>query len=115
MELNGIIRVRGDSKMRIAITDNGRNNVDQFGKTVRFIVYEVEQGQMKGRIVVHVSARGGTDGLFFILKNERVDVVLCGKIDLQMKERLGEYGIKVVDGLEGRGTTILKAYLKGKI
>lgn len=101
--------------MRVAVTNNGRNIADQFGKTISFTIYEVIKNSSRGRTVINVSDSGGGDALLFILKNENVEVLLCGKITERIKEGLESYGIEVVDGLRGNVNAILKAYLMGKI
>ena len=101
--------------MRVAITNNGKNVAEQFGKAISFTVYEVAKGKTKGKIVINVSASGGSDALLFILKNEGVEVLLCGQISEQMKVDLENYGIEVVDGLRGNVNALLRAYLMGRI
>lgn len=99
--------------MRIAVTTNGKKVSEQFGKTVKFTIYEVLRGQMRGKLLIDVSAGGGQEALVYILKNEGVEVLLCGEIAPQIKEALERYGIQVISGLRGNSQALIKGYLRG--
>lgn len=101
--------------MRIAITNNGKNVAEKFDKAINFTVYEVDKGKAKGKSVINVSTSGGNEALIFILKNEGVNVLLCGAISERIKEALEGYGVEVVDGLRGNVNMLLRAYVLGKI
>lgn len=101
--------------MRVAITNAGKNVAEQFGKTVSFTIYEVTKSKPRGKMVINVSASGGGEALLYILKNEEVEVLLCGQIDEKTKVSLAKCGIEVKDGLRGNVNAVLRAYLMGKI
>lgn len=100
--------------MRIAITTDGKNIAKQVGSTIKFMIFEIFRGQTKGKLLIDVSACGGQDALTYILKNEGVEVLLCGGITEQLKMDLERYGIEVVAGLKGNINTVLKAYIRGR-
>lgn len=101
--------------MRIAVTTDGKNISPGMGKTLKFRIFEVLRGQSKGQLLVDVSACGGYEALTYILKNEGVDVLLCGDITEKMRTDLENYGIQVVAGLRGNIHGLLKAYVKGNL
>lgn len=101
--------------MRIAITTNGKNVSEQFGKAIKFTIFEVLRGQMKGKLLINVSAGGGQEALIYILKNEGVEVLLCQGISEKVKTELEKYGIKVISGLRGNIHSLIKAYIKGEL
>lgn len=101
--------------MRIAVTTDGNNVSSRLGKTLKFRIFEVLRGQSKGQVLVDVSACGGHEALTYILKNEGVDVLLCGEITEKMRADLEKYGIKVIPGLRGNIHALLKAYVKGHL
>lgn len=98
--------------MRIAVTTNGRNVSEEFGSTIKFTIFEVLRGQTKGKLLIDVSASGGQDALIYILKNEGVEVLLCGKISEQIKKELEKYGIRVMSGLRGNIQTHIRSYIR---
>lgn len=101
--------------MRIAITTNGNNVSEKFGKTIKFTIFEVLHGRTKGKLLINVSASGDQEALIYVLKNEGVEVLLCGEIAERLKKELEKYGIKVVVGLKGNIHAILKAYIRGNL
>ena len=99
--------------MRIAVTTNGKNVSEQFGKAIKFTIFEVLRGQMRGKLLIDVSAGGSQDALIYILKNEGVEVLLCGEISERVKMELEKIGIKVISGLKGNVHSLIRAYIKG--
>ena len=101
--------------MRIAVTTDGKRVSEQFGKTIKFTIFEVLRGQMRGKLLIDVSASGGQEALIYILKNEGVEVLLCGEISEKIKASLERYGIQVIPGLRGNIHALIRAYIKGSI
>lgn len=100
--------------MRIAITTRGKSVAEEFGRSISFTIYEVAEGKTRGRVVINVSDSGGGDALLFILRNERVEVLLCGRIEQGVRCSLEKNGIEVIEGLRGSVNRVLKAYLLGR-
>lgn len=101
--------------MRIAVTTDGKNVSSYFGKTIKFTIFEILKGRTKGKLLIDVSASGGHDALTYILKNEGVEVLLCGEITEKMKAELESQGVEVIAGLRGNISTVLRAYVRGHI
>ena len=99
--------------MRIAVTTDGKRVAEQFGKNIKFTIFEVLRGQMRGKLLIDVSASGGQEALVYILKNEGVEVLLCGEVSESIKESLERYGIEVICGLRGSVHSIIRAYIRG--
>lgn len=99
--------------MRIAVTTNGKKVSEQFGRTIKFTIFEVLRGQMRGKLLIDVSASGGQEALIYILKNEGVEVLLCGEISEKVREELTKYNIEVISGLKGNIHSLIRAYTKG--
>lgn len=98
--------------MRIAITTDGKNVSSHFGKTVKFTIFEILKGRTKGKLLIDVSASGGEGALVYVLKNERVEVLLCGEIAEKIRLELENQGIEVIAGLRGNINAVLRGYLR---
>lgn len=107
--------MKGGLLVRIAITTEGRNISQEIGKTIKFMIVEVVKGKVKGKFLIDVSACGGQDAVTYILKNEAVEVLLCGKITEQLKMDLKKHHIEVVADLKGNTNIVLKDYIRGYI
>lgn len=101
--------------MRIAVTSDGKNVSSQFGKTIKFTIFEILKGRTKGKLLIDVSASGGHDALTYILKNEGVEVLLCGEITEKMRVELENQGIEVISGLRGNISAVLRGYMRRQI
>ena len=102
----------GEMCMRIAVTSDGKNVSSHFGKTIKFVIFEIFKGKTRGRLLIDVSASGGHDALTYILKNESVEVLLCGEITEDMKVELENQGIEVISGLKGNISGVLRGYMR---
>ena len=98
--------------MRIAITSNGRNISCDFDKTIKIIVFEVLQGKIRGKFMIDVSEGNRYETLKYILKNEEVKIVLCGRITDKIKIDLERQDIKVVEGVRGNINNVVSGYMK---
>ena len=101
--------------VRIAVTTDGKNVSSYFGKTIKFTVFEILKGRTKGKLVIDVSASGDHDALTYILKNEDVEVLLCGEITEKMKVELECQGVEVIAGLRGNISSVLRVYMRERI
>lgn len=101
--------------MKVAVTTNGKNVAEQFGRSNNFMIYELAKGKIKRSVALSVSDSGGGKAIMVILRNEGVDALLCGNIQEHVKLCLEDDGIEVVDGLKGSITSLLKAYSMGNI
>ena len=101
--------------MRIAVTSDGKNVSSHFGKTIKFVIFEISRGKTKGKLLIDVSASGGHDALTYILKNEGVEVLLCGEITEKMRGELENQGIEVISGFRGNIGAVLRGYMRRQI
>lgn len=102
--------------MKIAIPYSADGTVFQhFGKTTAFKYYEVKED---GTIVPgEVAATDGIghEALAGLLKQNGVDVVICGGLGEGMKNALAEAGVKLVSGASGNADEAVKAFLSGAL
>lgn len=99
--------------MRIAVTTNGKKVSEQFGRIIKFTIFEVSQGKIREKLLVDISVSGGQEALVHILKNEGVKVLLCGEISEAVRGELVRYNIEVISGLKGNIRGLIRAYTKG--
>ncbi len=99
--------------MRIAVTYEGGNIFQHFGRTEQFKVYDIDNGN-----VVH-SEVVGTDGnghgaLAGILNGLQVDTLICGGIG-GAQAALADANIKLYGGVSGNADAAVEAFLAGKL
>ncbi len=100
--------------MRIAVTYEGGNIFQHFGRTEQFKVYDIDNGN-----VVH-SEVVGTDGnghgaLAEILNGLQVDTLICGGIGGGAQAALADANIKLYGGVSGNADAAVEAFLAGKL
>ncbi len=100
--------------MRIAVTYEGGNIFQHFGRTEQFKVYDIDNGN-----VVH-SEVVGTDGnghgaLAGILNGLQVDTLICGGIGGGAQAALADANIKLYGGVSGNADAAVEAFLAGKL
>lgn len=100
---------------KIAVTTDEKNNVFQhFGKSEAFTVYEIKGSELISK--KHISSNGsGHEELVTLLKEEGVNVLICGGIGMGAMEGLMEAGILVVPGATGDVDVAAAAYLDGAL
>lgn len=101
--------------MKIAVTVEGNKVSERCGKPIKFMIFEVLKGQLKGKLLVNVSTGGGQEALIYVLKNEGAEVLLCGEISEFVRTELQKYDIKVISGLRGNVHSLIRAYAKGAL
>lgn len=100
--------------MRIAVTYDNGNVFQHFGRTENFKLYEVEDGKVVSSEVM--SSNGvGHEALAWLLKDNTVDVLICGGMGQGAQDALAEAGIEVCAGAEGDTDAAVEAYLKGEL
>ncbi len=101
--------------MKIAVTYENGVVFQHFGKSRAFKYYETND---RGDIVaVEVKSTDGQGhgALAEILKENGVDVLICGGIGQGAQDALAEKGIEVYAGNAGPADGVLLAFLAGKI
>jgi FKBP-type peptidyl-prolyl cis-trans isomerase 2/predicted Fe-Mo cluster-binding NifX family protein len=100
--------------MKIATTYEDGKIFPHFGKSELFKVYEVEDNKVVSGEVVTSNGAGHSE-LAGMLKDEGVDVVICGGIGGPAQNALEEAGIELCAGAEGDTDEVVEAYLRGEL
>ena len=100
--------------MKIAVTYEDGNVFQHFGRTENFKVYEVEDGLVKSAEVMN-SNGVGHEALAWLLKDEAIDVLICGGMGQGAQDALAEAGIEVCAGAKGNTDEAVAAYLAGEL
>lgn len=98
--------------MKIAVTTEGNEIFQHFGKCKTFSVYSVENGKVRGMELLNAE-QNGHSALAGFLRGAGVDVVICGGIGDGAKNMLAQAGIQLVSGIEGDIDSAVTAYLAG--
>ena len=100
--------------MKIAITcDNGQIFQD-FGRTEKLKVYDVDKGEIRAAVVVDTDGQGH-GALAEFLRQKGVDALICGGIGGGARELLSQAGIKIYGGASGSCDEAANALLRGTL
>jgi len=110
-------------KMKIAVSASGNSldaNVDpRFGRCSYFIIVEVEDNEIKSHEVVNNQAteamRGAGIQAAQTVANKGAKVLITGNIGPNAFNVLSQTGIKVVTGVSGKVSAVVKKYLNGEL
>lgn len=100
--------------MNIAVTYENGSVFQHFGKTEQFKVYQVEDNTVITSRLVTTNGTGH-EALADFLKENEIEVVLCGGLGDGMQAALNLVGIEVVSGLQGDADAAVEAYLSGTL
>lgn len=102
--------------MKIAMpARNGQVN-EHFETTQEFAIIELENGKVKEtKILSNEGLQHNHGGIANMLKNEKIEVIICGGIGGHMIQALEKLGIKVVNGAAGPLASVAEAYAAGKL
>lgn len=100
--------------MRIAVTYEKEQVFPHFGKTDRFKIYEIDDGEVKLATVINTNG-SHYGALPDILRKIEVNVLICGKIGSGAKRALEEAGITLYCGASGRTDDVVQSLLEGKL
>lgn len=100
--------------MKIAVTHENGMIFQHFGHTEQFAIYEVEGGTVTKKTVVSTNGQGH-GALSRILKDMKVDVLICGGIGGGAQLALKEAGIKLYGGVSGSCDGAVKAFIEGRL
>ena len=109
--------------MKIAVSASGDSldaNVDpRFGRCPYFIILETEGNEIKGHKVINNQAteamRGAGIQAAQNVANKGAKVVITGNIGPNAFNALSQTGIKVVTGVSGKISEVVKKYLNGEL
>ncbi len=100
--------------MKIAITYEGGEVFQHFGRTENFKIYDIENGRV---VSSHVVGNDGMShgGLVNILIANKVDALICGGIGGGAKDILGSQGIKIYPGASGNADRCVERLIAGDL
>jgi predicted Fe-Mo cluster-binding NifX family protein len=100
--------------MKIAVTTQGNQIFQHFGKCPDFTVFNIENGKIQSKKIIDATQNGHA-ALTGFLKNAGVDVIICGGIGDGAKQMLSSAGIALVSGVEGNIDDAINAYISGNL
>lgn len=100
--------------MKIAVTYDGGRIFQHFGHTEQFKIYEVADGAIVCSSVVGTGG-SGHGALAGFLKDNGVEVLICGGIGGGAQAALAQAGIKLFGGVSGDADGAVRDYLSGKL
>lgn len=101
-------------KMKIAVTYEDGQIFQHFGHTEQFKVYDVEDGKVTGTVVVDTNG-SGHGALAGFLKDQQVEVLICGGIGGGARMALDEMGIRLYGGVSGDADEAVNALISGNL
>ena len=100
--------------MKIAVTYENGQEFQHFGHTEQFKVYDVADGKIVSAAVIG-SDGSGHEALAGLLRDRRIDVLICGGIGGGAQAALAEQGIELCAGASGDADAAVEAYLRGEL
>lgn len=100
--------------MKIAATYENGQIFQHFGRTEQFKVYEVENGQIIKAEVIGTNGNGH-GALAGFLKEQGVEVLICGGIGGGAKMAMAEAGVQLFAGAAGDADEQVKSFIAGTL
>lgn len=100
--------------MKIAVTYENGNVFQHFGHSEHFKIYDVTDGKIVGEQVVDTNG-SGHGALAGFLKDNGVNVLICGGIGGGAKMALAEAGIELYGGVSGEADSVVLDFLNKKL
>ena len=100
--------------MKIAVTYEGGLIFQHFGHTSHFKIYEIEQDKVASSQVIDTNGHGH-GALAGFLKEQGVNVLICGGIGGGAQIALAEAGIQLFGGVSGDADEAVEALLVGQL
>lgn len=100
--------------MIAAVTYENGNVFPHFGRTQAFKLYEIQNGKVLSSEVKSTDG-AGHEALALWLRNNHVDLVICGGLGNGMINALGANGISVISGASGDADEAVNAFLRGEL
>lgn len=105
---------RNEDVMRVATTYEDGSIFQHFGRTQTFKLYDVENGAITSTQVVDTQG-AGHGALADFLKENGVDVLICGGIGGGAQNRLASMGIELYGGLSGSADQAVASLVAGTL
>ena len=100
--------------MKVAVTYENGNIFQHFGHTEAFKIYDIEDGRIAASRVEDTNG-SGHGALAGVLKEWKVDTLICGGIGAGAQTALAEAGIRLYGGASGSADAAVEALLAGKL
>lgn len=100
--------------MRIAVSYKDGEVFQHFGHSSEFKIYETDHNEIIKSEVITVEGHGHVS-VSNALKEQNVNIVLCGGIGQGAKTALASFGIHSFGGVTGNSDEAVKKYLSGKL
>ncbi len=100
--------------MRVAVTYENGNIFQHFGHTEEFKIYDIDNGKVVSSEVVDTNG-SGHGALAGVLKERKVDSLICGGIGAGAQIALDEAGIQLYGGASGNADAAVEALLAGTL
>jgi len=100
--------------MRVAITFDNGQVFQHFGHAEHFSIYTIEENNIVSSEIMDTNGQGHS-ALAAFLKENKVDVLICGGIGGGAQVALNEAGIKIYGGVKGTVEKSIKAFLNGTL
>ena len=100
--------------MKVAITYEKGEVFQHFGHTEKLKIYEIENEEIISENILDTSAHGH-ELLVKFLKDNNVDILICGGIGNGAKKALEEAHIQLLGGVSGNVQKVIKDYILNKL
>lgn len=100
--------------MRVAVTTENNQVFQHFGKCQLFTIAEVEDGKLLSTSFLDANGSGHS-ALAVLLKQQGVDLLICGGIGQGAKDALAAQGVQLICGVSGSVSDVLAAYLNNTL
>ncbi|KNY26094.1 iron-sulfur cluster carrier protein MrpORP [Pseudobacteroides cellulosolvens] len=116
LHIEKILAINGEEKsvMKIAVATEGSNVSGHFGKCENFTIAEIENSEVKNKVVVNT--QGNQHGLLpAFLASHNVSVVIAGGMGEGAKQNLVSKGIEIITGASGNIDEVINSFLNGRL
>lgn len=100
--------------MKIAVPYEDGQVFQHFGHTAHLKIYEVRDDEILSEKVIDTNGSGHGE-LVQVLKDNHINVLLCGGIGVPAVLALRESGIQILGGATGEATQQVQDFLNGKL
>ncbi|CDE84635.1 dinitrogenase iron-molybdenum cofactor biosynthesis [Clostridium sp. CAG:273] len=100
--------------MKIAITYENGKVFQHFGHTEKIKIYQINNGKIVSENIVDTSVCGH-EKLVEFLKNNNIDILICGGIGQGAKDALSKANIQLFGGVSGNADDVIEKYLLGQL
>lgn len=100
--------------MKIAVTYDNGEVFQHFGHSEKFKIYDIENEKVVSSEVIDTNG-SGHGALAGLLKEQDINVLICGGIGGGAMAALAECGIEVCSGTSGNADAAVEAYLNGTL